>query len=249
MKQSVFITIVIVVSIAVGFVIWSQLPEYLQKGGFLVAFLIALSVMLFAFIMERLITINKARGRASIQSFFKDLVTFIQQDDYDKAIAACDKQRGSAANILRAGIERFQQVKVTERSPEKRINEVQRAIEEANALEVPLLERNLIALSTIASIAVLVGLLGTTIGMIRAFAATSHRVGGVIDAAELARGISEALVNTAGGLINAIIGIVAYNYFVNRVDAFNYTVDEASYEVLQLVKAKEAEATEKVAVK
>lgn len=248
MKQSVFITIVLVVSIALGFVIWLQLPEYLQKGGFLVAFLIALSVMLFAFIVERLITLNRARGRASIQSFFKDLVTFIQQDNFDKAIAACDKQRGSAANILRAGIERYQQVRVTEHNPEKRINEVQRAIEEANALEVPLLERNLIALSTIASIAVLVGLLGTTIGMIRAFAATSHRVGGVIDASELARGISEALVNTAGGLINAIVGIVFYNFFVNKVDAFNYTVDEASYEVLQLVKAKEAESAEKVRV-
>jgi len=247
-KQSVFITIVLVVSIALGFVIWLQLPEYLQKGGFLVAFLIALSVMLFAFIVERLITLNRARGRASIQSFFKDLVTFIQQDNFDKAIAACDKQRGSAANILRAGIERYQQVRVTEHNPEKRINEVQRAIEEANALEVPLLERNLIALSTIASIAVLVGLLGTTIGMIRAFAATSHRVGGVIDASELARGISEALVNTAGGLINAIVGIVFYNFFVNKVDAFNYTVDEASYEVLQLVKAKEAESAEKVRV-
>lgn len=248
MKQSVFITIVLVVSIALGFVIWLQLPEYLQKGGFLVAFLIALSIMLFAFIVERLITLNKARGRASIQSFFKDLVTFIQQDNFDKAIAACDKQRGSAANILRAGIERYQQVRVTEHNPEKRINEVQRAIEEANALEVPLLERNLIALSTIASIAVLVGLLGTTIGMIRAFAATSTRVGGVIDASELARGISEALVNTAGGLINAIVGIVFYNFFVNKVDAFNYTVDEASYEVLQLVKAKEAESAEKVRV-
>jgi len=247
-KQSVFITLVLIVSLALGFLIWLQLPEYLQKGGPLVALLIALSVMLFAFIVERSITIKKARGRSSIQSFFKDLVTFIQQEEYEKAIAACDKQRGSAANILRAGIERYQQVKVAERNSEKRINEVQRAIEEANALEVPLLERNLIALSTIASIAVLVGLLGTTIGMIRAFSATSQRVGGVIDASQLALGISEALVNTAGGLFNAIIGIVAYNYFVNRVDAFNYTVDEASYEVMQLVKAKEAESFEKVGV-
>jgi biopolymer transport protein ExbB len=241
-------TLVLILSLAAGFFIWSQLPEYLQKGGPLVGILIALSVMLFSFIGERLITLRKARGKSSIQSFFKDLVTFVQQEDYDKAMAACDKQRGSAANILRAGIERYQQVKATERNSEKRINEVQRAIEEANALEVPLLERNLIALSTIASIAVLVGLLGTTIGMIRAFAATSHRVGGVIDASELARGISEALVNTAGGLFDAIIGIVAYNFFVNKVDAFNYTVDEATYEVMQLIKAKESESTEKVAV-
>jgi biopolymer transport protein ExbB len=245
-KQSVFITIVLVVSILVGFVIWTLLPEFIKEGGQLVALLIALSVMLFAFIGERLITLRKARGKSTIQSFFKDLVTFVQKDEYDKAIAVCDKQRGSAANILRAGIERYQQVKTSERNSEKRVNEVQRAIEEANALEVPLLERNLIAMSTIASIAVLVGLLGTTIGMIRAFAATSHRVGGVIDASQLARGISEALVNTAGGLFNAIIGIVAYNFFVNKVDAFNYTVDEASYEVMQLIKAKESESAEKV---
>ena len=248
MKQSVFITIVLVMSILVGFVIWALLPEFIKEGGQLVALLIALSVMLFAFIGERLITLRKARGKSTIQSFFKDLVTYVQKDEYDKAIAVCDKQRGSAANILRAGIERYQQVKTSERNSEKRVNEVQRAIEEANALEVPLLERNLIAMSTIASIAVLVGLLGTTIGMIRAFAATSHRVGGVIDASQLARGISEALVNTAGGLFNAIIGIVAYNFFVNKVDAFNYTVDEASYEVMQLIKAKESEAAEKVRV-
>ncbi len=246
MKQSLFITLVLVVSLVLGVAIWSNLPEYLKEGGYLVAVLIALSIMLLAFIIERLITLRKAKGKTSIQSFFKDIVLYLQQDQYEKAIAACDKQRGSCANILRAGIERYQQVRVSEHSSEKRLSETQRALEEANALEVPLLERNLIALSTIASIATMIGLLGTTIGMIRAFAATSHRVGGVIDAQELARGISEALVNTAGGLFDAIIGIVAYNYFVNKVDAFNYTVDEASYEVLQLLKSKEAEALEKV---
>lgn len=246
MKQSVFMTLVLVVSLALGFVIWLNLPENLKEGGPLVAVLIALSIMLVAFIIERLITLKKAKGRTSIQAFFKDIVLFIQQDQFDKAIAACDKQRGSCANILRAGIERYQQVRTTEHNSEKRLSETQRAIEEANALEVPLLERNLIALSTIASIATMIGLLGTTIGMIRAFAATSGRVGGVIDAQDLARGISEALVNTAGGLFDAILGIVAYNYFVNKVDAFNYTVDEASYEVMQLLKSKEAEALEKV---
>jgi biopolymer transport protein ExbB len=239
-KQGVFVTIVLVVALVVGFVVWSQLPEYLQKGGPLVAILIALSVMLVAFIAERIISLNKAKGKASVQSFFKKVVTMVQGGDYDGALATCDKQRGSCANVLRAGIDRYRQVKDTNTASEKKIEETQRAIEEANALEVPLLERNLIALSTIASIATMVGLLGTTIGMIRAFAATGHASGGVIDATSLATGISEALVNTAGGLFDAIIGIVAYNYFVNKVDSFNYTVDEASYEILQLIKAKEA---------
>ncbi|MDP2959795.1 MAG: MotA/TolQ/ExbB proton channel family protein, partial [candidate division Zixibacteria bacterium] len=205
MKQSVFITAVLVVSIIVGFVIWSQLPTYLKEGGPLVAVLIALSVMLLAFIIERIFTLRKARGKSSVQSFFKNVIQMLDKGDFNGAIAACDKQRGTTANVLRAGIERYQQLKEGTTS-EKRLSETQRAIEEANALEVPLLERNLIALSTIASIATMVGLLGTTIGMIRAFAATSQRVGGVVDAMMLARGIAEALVNTAGGLFNAIVG-------------------------------------------
>jgi biopolymer transport protein ExbB len=238
------------VSIAVGVFIWAgifqsspdgTLLHTMYKGGPLVILLIALLVMLFGFIIERLITLYRvAAGKASVQSFFKRVVTAIQSDDYDGAIAACDKQKGTVANILRAGLERYNVVKLDKTiNPEKKITETQRAIEEANSLEVPLLERNLIALSTIASIATMVGLLGTTIGMIRAFAATGRKTGGVINAEQLATGISEALVNTAGGLTNAIIGIVAYNFFVNKVDAFNYTIDEASYEVMQLLKDKE----------
>ncbi len=241
MKQSVFVSLVLIVSLVVGFIIWRQLPVYLQEGGPLVAVLIALVVMLLCFILERLFTLRKARGKASVQAFFKNVVQLVRDGNMDEAIAACDKQRGSLANVLRSGIERYKQVSEIEPNPEKRLTETQTAIEEANALEVPLLERNLIVLSTIASIATMVGLLGTTIGMIRAFAATGHRVGGVIDAQQLAVGISEALVNTAGGLFNAIIGIVAYNFFVNKVDAFNYTMDEATYEVIQLLKSRESE--------
>jgi biopolymer transport protein ExbB len=239
-----------IVSFGVGFGIWygifrnapdRTLMHTMYQGGPLVVALIALLVMLLGFIIERSITLyHGATGKTSVQSFFKKVVTALQKGDYESAIAACDKQKGTVANILRAGIERFNVVKDDPSiNFEKKISETQRAIEEANALEVPLLERNLIALSTIASIATMVGLLGTTIGMIRAFAATGDTATGAINAEQLAIGISEALVNTAGGLTNAIIGIVAYNFFVNKVDAFNYTIDEASYEVIQLLKDKE----------
>ncbi len=240
MKQSVFVIVVLIISLSTGFIIWTQLPVYLQQGGPLVGVLIALMVMLVAFILERIFTLRKARGTATIQSFFKKVVEYLKQGNYDGAMAACDKQRGSCANVLRAGIERYSQIKDdSAMNTEKRLSETQRAIDEANSLEVPLLERNLIALSTIASIATMVGLLGTTIGMIRAFQATGHAAGGVIDATALATGISEALVNTAGGLADAIVGIISYNFFVNKVDSFNYTVDEAAYEVVQLLKTKE----------
>jgi len=239
-KQSVFTIILLIMSLATAIIIFTWLPGYLQRGGYLVIGLIMLLLMLVTYILERIFTLRKARGTATIQSFFRKVVEYLKQGNYDGAMAVCDKQRGSCANVLRAGIERYSQIKDdSTMNTEKRLSETQRAIDEANSLEVPLLERNLIALSTIASIATMVGLLGTTIGMIRAFEATGHAAGGVIDATALATGISEALVNTAGGLLDAIVGIVAYNFFVNKVDAFNYTVDEASYEVVQLLKTKE----------
>ena len=142
--------------------------------------------------------------------------------------------------MIRAGLERYQQLRSEGAPKEKIVSETQAAIQEANGLEVPLLERNLTALSTIASISTMVGLLGTVLGMIRSFAALGHT--GAVDATKLAVGISEALINTAGGLICAIAGIVAYNVFVTRVDNFNYMMDEASYETIQLLTAS---ATEK----
>ena len=159
----------------------------------------------------------------------------LHEGDVEGAIKLCAAQRGSAANVIRAGLERYQQVRAEGAPKEKIVAETQAAIQEANGLEVPLLERNLIALSTIASIATMIGLLGTVIGMIRSFAALGHT--GAVDASKLAVGISEALINTAGGLFVAILGIVMYNVFVTRVDNFNYMMDEASYEVLQLLAA------------
>lgn len=248
-KQTIFVTLNAIVAFAIGFGLWygvfrlsdDPVIHSIYQGGPLVVLLIMIFVMLCVFIIERYISLySGAKGTSSVQVFFKKLVTLLQSDDLDGALAACDKQRGTTANVLRAGIERYREVKDNPKhDSEKRIQLTQTAIEEANALEGPLLERNLIALSTIASIATMVGLLGTTMGMIRAFAATGDVEGGVIDATALATGISEALINTAGGLLSGIVGIFFYNFFVNKVDAFNYTTDEATFEVLEILKAKE----------
>lgn len=246
MKQSIFITVITIVAFLLGYIIWGPIlgsapkgtiTHSVHQGGPLVIILIAVLFMLLCFVVERFLSLRVAKGTASVQVFFKSLIEMLRSKDYDGALAACDKQRGTTANVLRAGIDRYMTVKDNKAlDADKKIALVQSAIEEANALEGPLLERNLIAMSTIASIATMIGLLGTTIGMIRAFAATGSAAGGVIDATSLATGISEALVNTAGGLISGILGIFFYNFFVNKVDAFNYTTDEAVYEVIQLFK-------------
>ncbi|MDF1543799.1 MAG: MotA/TolQ/ExbB proton channel family protein [bacterium] len=247
-KQTIFVTLNALIAFAISAGLFygvfqhstNPIVHSVFQGGPLVVLLMMILLMLIVFIVERYLSLyGAAKGKSSVQVFFKKLVTLLQADDLDGALAACDKQRGTTANVLRSGIERYREVKDGAGDGEKRIQLTQTAIEEANALEGPLLERNLIALSTIASIATMVGLLGTTIGMIRAFAATGNVEGGVIDATALATGISEALVNTAGGLISGILGIFFYNFFVNKVDAFNYTTDEATFEVLQILKEKQ----------
>jgi len=230
-----------VAALAISIGLWWNLPhigaigEQMQKGGPLVAALILLVILLTSFILERIWSLKKARGRGPLPDFLINVRKRLHTGDVAGAIEMCSQQRGSAANVIRAGLQRYQDLRTEGATKEKIVAETQAAIQEANGLEVPLLERNLIALSTIASIATMVGLLGTVIGMIRSFAALGHT--GSVDAQQLAIGISEALVNTAGGLIAAISGIVAYNVFVTRVDNFNYMMDEASYEAVQLLAA------------
>jgi biopolymer transport protein ExbB len=243
MKQTVFITVLLIVALGVSYSIYFFIMgapndeyglEFIYKGGPLVGLLMTLSIMVITFIFERLLSLRKANGKGSITAFLGNVQKLLLQGDVDGAIKACDKQRGSCANIIRTGLERHKQINADNKiAGEKQIAEVQRAIEEAMMLETPLLEKNLIALATIASIATMVGLLGTTIGMIRAFRALAHQ--GAPDAIQLSIGISEALINTAGGLFAAIVAIVAYNFFLNKVDNFTYMIDEASYNVIQIL--------------
>lgn len=233
-------------ALAVSFVAWWNLPKLgalgtqMREAGPLVALLFFLFILQMSFVLERTWSLNKAKGRGSLPDFLNNVRKRLRTDDVDGAIKLCEQQRGSAANVMRAGLERYLRLRSEGAPKDKIVAETQAAIQEANGLEVPLLERNLIALSTIASIGTMVGLLGTVIGMIRSFAALGHT--GAVDASKLAVGISEALVNTAGGLFVAILGIVMYNVFVTRVDGFNYMMDEASYEAVQLLSAS---ATEK----
>ncbi len=226
-------------ALVISVVLWLNMPtligeqmgKQLVDAGPLVPALIMLLILQISFVIERMLSLQKAAGRGSMPVFLKNVRGKLKAGDIPGAIDLCAKQRGSAANVLRAGLDRYNRVKSEGAPKDKIVAETQAAIQEASGLETPLLERNLIALSTIASISTMIGLLGTVLGMIRSFAALG--TSGAVDASKLAVGISEALINTAGGLFVAILGIVMYNVFVTRVDSFNYMMDEASYEVLQ----------------
>jgi biopolymer transport protein ExbB len=202
------------------------------KGGPVVSVLMALILMLIAYIVERIIALNKASGKGNIPEFVRSLKQDIDNGSIDQAIAKCDDHQSSLAAVLRSVLQRYKMLvsyNVTDR--EKKISDMEKAVEEATVMEMPLLEKNLVAISTIASISTMVGLLGTTLGMIRAFAAMA--TSGAPDAVQLSLGISEALFNTAIGILGGIMGIVTYNIFTSRVDHFSYMIDEAAFYIIQ----------------
>ncbi len=242
MKQSIFMTVLIVVAFSISYVIFQYfLPDYLRAGGPVVIVLIMLSLMVITFVFERLLALRASQGKGSLIKFLRTVKQDIVKGDISAAIQACDKQRGTAANVIRAGLERYQSLigdkqKLTQK---EMMEEVQNSINDSLMMETPLLEKNLVALSTIATISVLTGLFGTVVGMIRAFRALAHA--GTPDAIQLSQGISEALVNTAGGLFAAILAIVAYNYFFTRIDNFTYMIDEASFSMIKTLTLKNKE--------
>ena len=237
MRPGAFIMIIIVLCFVVSYIIFEYfLPKFIKDGGYVVIILMVLTMLDITFIIERSMSMRKAKGKRSQVAFLRDTMDAIRKNDIGTAMNHCNTQQRTMANVLRAGLERFQSVTDENLTSDRQVAEIKRAFDEANALETPLLERNLIALQTIATIATLVGLLGTTIGMIRAFSAMANE--GAPDAIQLALGISEALINTAGGLAAAIMGIVAYNYFVNKVDQVVYAVDEVSQEVVAILTGR-----------
>ena len=207
----------------------------MHAGGFIVPILMAIFMIIVTFSVERLITISKAKGAGKADDFLRNIKSLLAGNQYEDAIAACDKQQGSLANVVRSGIEKLQTVQGDSTlNTEEKIEAVQKELEEATSLELPMLSKNLSIITTCATIATLFGLIGTVLGMIRSFAAMS--AAGSPDTAALATGISEALINTAIGIIGSVVGIIMYNYFSTRVDAITHSMDEAGYSILHTLK-------------
>ncbi len=207
----------------------------MHSGGFIVPILMAIFIIIVTFSVERLLTISKAKGKGKADEFLRNVRALLASKNYTEAIVACDKQQGSLANVVRSGIEKLEIVQNdSSMNSEEKIEAVQKELEEATSLELPMLSKNLSIITTCATIATLWGLIGTVLGMIRSFAAMS--AAGSPDTAALATGISEALINTALGISGSVVGIIMYNYFSTRVDAITHSMDEAGYSLCHSLK-------------
>lgn len=204
----------------------------IYKGGWVIPIGMTLALVLFTFSIERGITIARAGGKGNTDVFVKKVRNLLAKGNVDGAAQLCDKQRGSVGNIIKAGLRKYKEMEVADHlEKEQKKTAIQSEIEEATMLELPMLERNLPIIATTASLGTLVGLIGTVLGMIRAFSALGE--GGAPNAAELSVGISEALINTALGISTSALSILAYNFFTTKIDGMTYAMDEAGYSIVQ----------------
>lgn len=252
--SSIFASLSIVMCILVGILLWKFVmgdpanfeggdPEnghplpgnyfgMVYKGGYVVPVLMGLFLMVIVFSFERFFVISKATGKGNVDQFVKKIQGFIGAGNIDSAISECDKQEGSVANVIKSGLKKYKEVESeTKMDTEQKCLAIQKDIEEATALEMPMLEQNLTVIATLVSIGTLMGLLGTVTGMIKAFAALS--TAGSPDQAALANGISEALINTATGIATSTLAIIMYNLFTSKIDKLTYAIDEAGFSIVQ----------------
>lgn len=208
----------------------------IYKGGFIVPIIQTLLLTVLALSIERFIAIRSAFGKGSLVNFVKNIKEALAAGDMRKAQEICDKQEGSVANVVTSTLKKYEEMeKDTTMTKEQKVLAIQKELEEATALELPMMEQNLPIIGTITTLGTLMGLLGTVIGMIRSFSALA--AGGSADSMALSQGISEALINTAFGILTGALAVISYNYFTNKIDKLTYSLDEVGFSIVQTFAA------------
>jgi biopolymer transport protein ExbB len=197
--------------------------DLLQKGGVVMALILAISFVGLIIIIERLIYFR--RIRVDEAKMINRIKITLEKGHFDEALSICENNPSPFTNLMRVGIEnrRFERPAIKE------------LILEAASQEIPKLERFLSTLGTIAHIAPLLGLLGTVTGNIRAFGVLGS-FGAVGDPGMLARGIAEALLTTAAGIVVSIPALSFYNYLVSKVNHMIIQMENRVNEMLLILK-------------
>ena len=193
--------------------------ELFVKGGQFMWWLLTVAIVGFVFLIERGWTLNRAR--VNTRRLIGTVITTLRNDGVQAAAEECQKVRGPIAAILYSGLQKA----------DKGRDAVEKAIATAGTIEMSFLERGLIWVSSVTTIAPLIGFLGTVSGMINAFEAIAASE--QVNAKLVASGISEALITTATGLVIAIPATIGYNYFVSSIDRFVIEMEETSAELIE----------------
>lgn len=215
----------------------SNFMGIIYKGGVIVPILITCLLTTIVFSIERFITIGKSGGKGNLDIFVNKIRSMVSAGNLDEAIKECDKQKGTVGNVAKTALQKYNElVNEKEFSKDQKLAALQKEVDEATSLELPMLEKNLSILSTLGSVSTLIALLGTVLGMIRSFFAIGEG-GGAPDAAELATGIAEALINTGLGIGTSAVAIIMYNLFTSKIDGLTYKIDEIGMSLQQTFSA------------
>jgi len=211
------------------------------KGGFVVGLILTLLFTVICLGFERFFGIKAASGKMNLAKFTAQVKAAVKAQKFDEAKALCDKMQGSVANVVLASINMYQAVEnETNLKKAAKIAKIQQAHEEATQLEMPTLQMNMPMVATIVSLGTLTALFGTVLGMIGSFQALS--AGGGADSMALSAGISEALVNTASGILTSWVATVVYNFFSNKIDKLTFALDEIGYTIAATYDSNHNEA-------
>lgn len=202
-----------------------NLWQVFLAGGPVMWPILLCSVFALAIALEKFWHLHKAG--INTQNLLNKIMDKMKRHDTKEALQICDSLQSPVANILKAGILKYDR-------PRPQIIE---AIEDASLYEIPRLEKNLTALATIAHISPLLGLLGTVTGMVRCFQTVQMKATAFhpVSPGDLAGGIWEALLTTVVGLIVAIPTFVVYNYLAGRVNHFILEMEKASTELVNFL--------------
>lgn len=203
----------------------SNLWQIFLAGGPVMWPILFCSIFALAIVMEKFWYLH--RINIDTQDFLSKILDKMKRHDTKEAMQICDVTKSPIANILKAGILKYDRTRP----------QIIEAIEDASLYEVPKLEKNLTALATIAHVSPLLGLLGTVTGMVRCFQTIQAKSAAFnpVSPGVLAGGIWEALLTTVAGLIVAIPTFVAYNYLVSRISHFVLEMEKASTELVNFL--------------
>lgn len=207
------------------------------KGGFIVPIIWTLFFTVIALAIERFFAIRTANGKGNLAKFAAEVKSALKVQDVAKARQLCNKQQGSVANVVLAALDEYEKQLGENVEIEKKVLSIQKTVEEATALEMPMMQENLPIIGTIVTLGTLTGLLGTVLGMIKSFSAMGGEGGA--DSSALSVGISEALVNTASGIATGASAVIAYNFYTNKIDKLTFAIDELGFTIVETFKTSQ----------
>lgn len=210
-----------------NYFILGSIFEYNSNWNVILFVIIGCSIISFTIFIERILYLRKAE--IDTNKFIIDLRRPIKEGHIVEAINLCETAGGTIGNIVKAGLMKHNRNK----------EQIENAMEMSGLIEIAQLEKNAKILSIIAYIAPLIGLLGTVLGFIQAFA--EMRASGLVDisATRIGEAMEYALVSTAAGLVVAIPSVIAYNYLVSRVEGFVLEIQTTSSEIVDLLTCRD----------